>query len=91
EDQRIFREIMGRIFRELDRLNRKDNVKALEALRKQGIKFIKPLAEAMEKWYHDAESVPKRLVNAGKLSQDMVNTLETLLKECRSKQFCAEK
>jgi TRAP-type C4-dicarboxylate transport system substrate-binding protein len=90
-DQQIFREIMERIFRELDSLNRKDNVKALEALRKQGIKFIKPSAEAMEKWYHDAEAVPKRLVNAGKLSQDMVNTLETLLKECRSKHICAKK
>jgi TRAP-type C4-dicarboxylate transport system substrate-binding protein len=91
DDQRIFREIMGRIFRELDRMNREDNVNALKALRKQGVEFIKPLAEAMEKWYHDAEAVPKQLVNAGKLSQGMVNTLETLLKECRSKQLCAEK
>jgi hypothetical protein len=35
--------------------------------------------------------VPKRLVNAGKLSQDMVNTLERLLKDYRSKQLRAEK
>ena len=90
-DQQIFREIMGRIFHELDRMNREDNVNALEALRKQGVKFIKPLDEAMEKWYHDAEAVPRRLVNAGKLSQHMVNTLETLLKECRSKHICAKK
>ena len=90
-DQRIFRETMGRIFRELDRLNREDNVKALEALRKQGIEFIKPSGEAMEKWYHDAEAVPKRLVNAGKLSQGMVNTLERLLNDYRSKQLRAEK
>jgi hypothetical protein len=45
----------------------------------------------MEKWYHDAEVVPKQLIRAGKLSQDMVNTLETLLREYRSKQLCAEK
>jgi TRAP-type C4-dicarboxylate transport system substrate-binding protein len=91
EDQQIFREIMGRIFHELDRMNREDNVKALEALRNQGVKFIKPLAKAMEKWYHDAEAVPKRLIRAGKLSRDMVNTLERLLKDYRSKQLCAEK
>ncbi|RZB31618.1 MAG: hypothetical protein SRB2_04587 [Desulfobacteraceae bacterium Eth-SRB2] len=90
-DQRVFRKIMGRIFREIDQLNRKDNVNALKTLRNQGIKFIKPLAEALDIWHHEAEAVPKRLVNAGKLSQDMVNTLETLLKECRSKQLCAEK
>jgi len=85
-DQQIFREIMGRVFRELDRLNRQDNVKALEALRKQGIKFIKPSAQALEKWCHDAEAVPKRLIQTGKLSQRMVNTLESLLKDYRSKQ-----
>jgi TRAP-type transport system periplasmic protein len=90
-DQRVFRKIMGRIFREIDQLNRKDNVNALKTLRNQGIKFIKPLAEALDIWHHEAEAVPKRLVNAGKLSQDMVNTLETLLKECRLKQLCAEK
>ena len=85
-DQRIFRETMGRIFRELDRLNREDNVNALEALRKQGIEFIKPSSEALEKWCADAREIPKRLINAGKLSQNMVNTLENLLKEYRSKQ-----
>ena len=90
-DQQIFRETMGRIFRQIDRLNREDNVKALQALRKQGIEFIKPSGEAMEKWYHDAEAVPKRLVNAGKLSQGMVNTLERLLKDYRSKQLRAKK
>jgi TRAP-type C4-dicarboxylate transport system substrate-binding protein len=86
DDQRLFREIMGRIFRELDRLNREDNVNALEALRKQGIEFIKPSSEALEKWCADAREIPKRLINAGKLSQNMVNTLENLLKDYRSKQ-----
>jgi len=85
DDQQRFREIMGLKFRELDRLNREDNVNALEVLRKQGIEFIKPSGEALKKWYDDAGTVPKRLVNAGKLSQDMVDTLETLLKDYRSK------
>jgi len=85
-DQRIFREIMGRVFRELDRLNRQDNVKALEALRKQGVKFIKPSAQALGKWCRDAETVPKRLIQTGKLSQRMVDTMGSLLKDYRSKQ-----
>ncbi|RLB60337.1 MAG: hypothetical protein DRG80_05455 [Deltaproteobacteria bacterium] len=90
-DQQIFREIMGRIFREIDHLNREDNIKALEALRKQGIEFIKPSGEALEKWYADAEAVPRRLIRAGKLSQGMVNTLEKLLKDYRSMQLHAKK
>lgn len=85
-DQQMFREIMGRIFRELDALNREDNVKALEALRNQGVEFIKPSDEALKKWYADAREVPKRLINTGKLSQEMVITLENLLKAYRSKQ-----
>ena len=85
-DQQIFREIMGRVFRELDRLNRQDNVKALEALRKQGVTFIKPSVQALEKWCHDAVAVPKRLIRVGKLSQEMFNTLKSLLKDYRSKQ-----
>ncbi len=85
-DQLIFRRIMGRIFRDLDRINREDNVKAREALRKQGIKFIKVPDESLTKWYKDASAVPRQLIETGKLSQGMVDTLETLLQDYRSKQ-----
>ena len=91
DDQKVFREIMGRIFRELDRLNRADNVKALEALRKQGVEFIKPSAEPLVEWYQYAAAVPKRLVQTGRLSPQMVNNLESLLKEYRLKKTDAEK
>ena len=84
-DQRVFREIMGRVFRELDRLNRQDNVKALEALRKQGIEFVKVPAESMTEWLNYASAVPRRLIETGRLSMEMVDTLENLLKDYRSK------
>lgn len=84
EDQGAFREIMGHIFRDLDRLNRQDNVKALDALRKQGVEFIKIPAESLKKWYDDASEVPRRLVETGRLSKNMISTLEALLKEYRS-------
>lgn len=88
DDQRVFREIMGRVFQELDRLNRQDNVKAKEALRKQGIEFIKPDADDLKQWYDNAAAIPERLVKAGKLSREMVNTLESLLKDYRSQYEC---
>lgn len=88
DDQRLFREIMGRVFKELDRLNRQDNVKAREALRKQGIEFIKPDADDLKQWYDNAAAIPERLVKAGKLSREMVNTLESLLEDYRSKNEC---
>jgi len=82
-DQQIFRKIMGDVFKTLDRLNREDNIKAMETLHKQGIKFIKPSKDALKKWRKDASEVPNRLIKAGRLSQEMVNTLENLLKEYR--------
>ncbi len=85
-DQKIFREIMGRVFKELDQRNREDNIKALETLRKQGIEFVKPSAEALKKWCQDASEVPRRLVETDRLSQEMVDTLEGLLKDYRTKE-----
>jgi len=86
EDQKIFREIMGAVFKALDRRNREDNIKALETLRNQGIEFIRPSAEAMKIWLKDASEVPKRLVETDRLSQGMVETLGNLLKEYRTKE-----
>jgi TRAP-type transport system periplasmic protein len=85
-DQQTFRKIMGEVFKILDRRNREDNIKAVEALHKQGIEFIKPSPEALKKWREDALEVPNRLVKAGRLSREMVDTLENLLKEYRLKE-----
>jgi TRAP-type C4-dicarboxylate transport system substrate-binding protein len=84
-DQQTFRDVMGNVFKALDRRNREDNIKALETLHKQGVKFIKPSSEALKIWREDASEVPNRLVKTGSLSQKMVNTLESLIKEYRSK------
>lgn len=84
EDQSVFREIMGQKFLELNKINREDNVKALEALRNQGIEFVTVPDESLAKWHKDAASVPKRLIETGRLSKDMVSTLEKLLNEYRS-------
>jgi len=86
-DQKIFREIMGRVFEDLDRRNREDNIKALETLRKQGIEFVKPSGEALKQWFQDASEVPKRLVKTDRLSQEMVDTLEGLLRDYRTKEL----
>jgi len=85
DDQHSLREVMGGVFKDLDRLNRKDNVNAMEVLRKQGIEFIKPDAQALKKWYSDAGAIPERLIQAGRLSREIVDALESLLKDYRSK------
>ncbi|RLI44301.1 C4-dicarboxylate ABC transporter, partial [Candidatus Bathyarchaeota archaeon] len=78
--------IMGRMFREVERQIKKDNVQALEALRNQGIKLISPSSEALDEWYATTSDVPNRLIEAGKLSQGMLNILEGHLKDFRLRQ-----
>ncbi len=85
-DQKIFRDIMGKVFEELDRRNREDNIKAMQTLRKQGIEFIKPSSKALKKWFKDASEVPKRLIKSHRLSKEMVDALNRLIKEYRSKE-----
>jgi TRAP-type transport system periplasmic protein len=85
-DQKIFREIMGNVFNALDRRNREDNIKAMQTLRNQGIEFIKPSPKALEVWFKDASEVPKRLIKTGRLSREMVDTLNRLIKQYRSKE-----
>jgi TRAP-type C4-dicarboxylate transport system substrate-binding protein len=73
--QQVVRDIMGRVFRDIGRQNRKDNDKALEALRKQGIKFIKPSAETIHHWKDLASVVSGRLIERGSLSKQILNML----------------
>ncbi|OQX25066.1 MAG: C4-dicarboxylate ABC transporter [Desulfobacteraceae bacterium IS3] len=84
EDQKAVREILGRVFREIDRQNREDNVKALEVLRNQGIEFVKPPQDAMKEWHEKSASLPKLLVETEKLSQEMLNILEKNIETFRN-------
>lgn len=83
EDQAVVREVMAETFRKIDRRNREDNVAALEALRGQGVEFVRPSDAALADWRARAETVPERLVAADRLSPEAVKMLETALKEFR--------
>lgn len=83
-DQEIVRKIMTRVFREIDRRNREDNVKALEVLRKQGIQFVKPSRAALAEWHSRSSSVVRELTQKGKFSRDILKILEGHLVAYRS-------
>jgi len=83
-DQQVVRNVMSRIYKQFDRENRKDNIKALEALRKQGIKFVIPDDKTGEEWKELALKVTGKLINSGKISQEIVNTLQNNLEDYRS-------
>ncbi len=84
-DQPVVREIMGRVFHEIDRQNRSDNIKALEALKNQGIAFMQPPPEALVEWHKRAAEVPERLLQSGRFSRETVEMLDGHIREFRSK------
>ncbi len=86
EDQNTVRKIMKNIFDQLNRINREDNIEAKEALRNQGIKFIDPSQKALEEWKKKASNVPQQLIEQGRLSAEILETLKHHLDQYRSQQ-----
>ncbi len=84
-DQKILSEEMSRAFSEIGAENRKDDAKASEALKKQGVKFLMPTPDDMKEWHKISETVPDRLIKSGKLSPDILKTFEGHLNDFRTK------
>ncbi len=86
DDQKIVSEVMTRELKEIDRLNRQDNVKAIEALKKQGIKFITPSQEQMNEWMATAAQTSQKMINAKELPKAPANKVDDLLEQYRKNQ-----
>ena len=90
EDRQIVRDIMGRTWREMDAMNRQDEDKALEALRKQGITFIEPTPEVSAQWYALAAKAKRNIIDAGHVSPAAIRQLESLLNDYRTRPSSSE-
>ncbi len=84
EDQAIMRETMADTFKKLDRINRKDNIEAVKALGNQGVEFVKPSAKTVDNWKTSVEGVPAALIEKGRLSRDLYETMKKNLSDFRS-------
>ena len=74
------------IFKELDAINRKDNIAALEALKNRGIQIKKPDGKTLQEWYTLAEAASQRLVDTGEISPEILQIFEQHLAEFRNKE-----
>lgn len=83
-DQQIVREVMNEVFKRMDKLNREDNIKASEALKKQGIKFVYPSKEELATWKSYAAEV---IADSGKnsVNPEIYAKVKALLSEFRQK------
>lgn len=83
-DQAVVREVMGRVFHEIDQQNRKDNVSAYAALLKQGIKPVKPSAAEVADWERNGQLATAQMIKDGIVSAASAQQLDTLLAAARA-------
>jgi len=84
-DQKVVNEVMSKVFKELNTINKKDNKSALAALKNQGVKFIKPTTAQVKEWLAYAKKSQQRLIDAGRVSQAIVTKADGLLKKFKTK------
>ncbi len=86
EDQKIVKEVMNKIFKRIDKQNRKDNVQAFKALQNQGIKVISPNVDTLDDWYKKGATARSTIKSRGIMSDEAFREISQLLKDYRKKQ-----
>ena len=86
DHQTVVQEVMGRVFRKIELQNRQDNMKALEAMRSQGITFVPVTDETMAGWRQEASKVVSVLVQKDRLSQSIVDIFNGHVSDFRHEQ-----
>lgn len=84
EDQKIVREVMSRIYVEIDKQNRLDNAAARKALKEQGISFVELDAQSLAEWNAIAATATDELGTMGNFSPEMYRTLRKHLDTFRA-------
>ena len=84
-DRQIVRETMDATFEKLDKINRQDNIDALKALKNQGIDFVELSKDSVDIWKKNVANVPEQLIEKGRLSKGIFQTLKDHLKDFRSR------
>ena len=82
-DQAVVREVMSTIFRKLDQQNRKDDASARQALKKQGINFIAPTPESLQRESEIRADVERRLLEQRIISPELMQMLKDHLAKVR--------
>jgi TRAP-type C4-dicarboxylate transport system substrate-binding protein len=83
-DQQTVRTVMGAASKEIDQHSRQDNQKAAEAMKAQGIEFLKPTDEAVAEFHQKIAAANAELEKTGGLSADKSAKIAALLNEFRA-------
>ncbi len=86
KDQKIVKDIMSSVFKQIDQQNRKDNVSAFNALLNQEIKLISPNTSTLNLWLKKGEKARNSIKSQHLLSEEIYNQITDLLNKYRNKQ-----
>jgi len=89
-DQAVVKEVMDRVFREVEVETRVDNEKALQALTSVGVERVEVPAEALSDWQAIADRSIGQLIQSGEISPESVQTYLKTLKAYREGSTSAE-
>lgn len=70
-DQQILAEVMQASFHEISAQNRKDNQNAMQALKKQGIKFVSFTSQGEAQWRAEVTQAVDKMSQSGYFSRDL--------------------
>jgi len=84
DDQKIVREVMGRIFKDLDEVNRADNESARAALQSQGIEFVHPNTDERDNWESIARNGREKMIGRAKYTPALVDEMLGYIQEYRT-------
>jgi len=83
-DQELVREVMGRVYAELDKINRQDNESAIQAMTTQGIEFVNTSETESNRWQEVATGLNQELGEEGGFSKALYQKILSRLNEFRA-------
>ncbi|MCU7904889.1 MAG: TRAP transporter substrate-binding protein DctP [Candidatus Thiodiazotropha sp. (ex Epidulcina cf. delphinae)] len=82
-DQALVKQTLEATFISINRKNRKDNIQALAALKRQGIEFVYPSPGQQSAWEKHAKTTLEKLRKEGIFDANMLNRMQTLILQKR--------
>lgn len=84
-DQKIVREVMGKIFDKIDTYNKTSNRESLAVMKELGISFVTPTAKEKLEWEKLSDAAIERMENSSLVDKKTISKVDKMLKQYRSK------
>ncbi|MDG1461969.1 MAG: TRAP transporter substrate-binding protein DctP [Gammaproteobacteria bacterium] len=85
-DQEVFRAAMAKTYTKFNQINREDNIKAVAAMKANGIEFIEPASGAIDAWVGRVNDSNRKIWLEGDYSPELLDRVEKLLADFRVNQ-----